>query len=57
VRVNDEIPSINIGVIMGEDCNVESNVTVQPGAIIGNYCQVQISKLLSGRFPDRSLIY
>jgi glucose-1-phosphate thymidylyltransferase len=57
VRINDESPSINIGVIMGEDCNVESNVTVKPGAIIGNYCQIQISKLISGRFPDRSLIY
>lgn len=57
VRVNDELPSINIGVIMGEDCKVESNVTVQPGAIIGNYCQVQISRLLSGRFPDHSLVY
>jgi len=57
VRVNDESPSINIGVIMGEDCKVESNVTVQPGAIVGNYCQIQISKLLSGRFPDRSLVY
>ncbi len=56
-RVNGENPSINIGVIMGEDCKVESNVTVQPGSIVGNYCQIQISKMISGRFPDRSLVY
>ncbi|OGN99455.1 MAG: glucose-1-phosphate thymidylyltransferase [Chloroflexi bacterium RBG_13_51_52] len=57
IRVNDESPSVSVGVIMGEDCQVESNVTVQPGAIVGNYCQIQIMKLLSGRLPDRSLVY
>jgi glucose-1-phosphate thymidylyltransferase len=57
VRVNSELPSINVGVIMGEDCKVESNVTAQPGVIVGNYCQIQILKLISGRLPDRSLVY
>jgi UDP-N-acetylglucosamine diphosphorylase/glucosamine-1-phosphate N-acetyltransferase len=57
IRINDESPLINVGVIMGEDCRVESNVTAQPGAIVGNYCQVQIMKLVSGRLPDRSLVY
>ncbi|OGN99871.1 MAG: glucose-1-phosphate thymidylyltransferase [Chloroflexi bacterium RBG_13_52_12] len=57
VRINGESPAINVGVIMGEDCKVESNVTAQPGAIVGNYCQIQISKLLSGQLPDRSLVY
>ncbi len=57
VRVYDESPAINVGVIMGEDCRVESNVTAQPGAIVGNYCQVQLMKLISGRLPDRSLVY
>jgi glucose-1-phosphate thymidylyltransferase len=57
VRVNSESPSINVGVIMGEDCQVESNVTAQPGVIVGNYCQIQILKLISGRLPDRSLVY
>ena len=55
VRVNDESPSINVGVIMGEDCKIESNVTAQPGVIVGNYCQIQLMKLISGRLPDRSL--
>jgi len=57
VRVNNESPSINVGVIMGEDCQVESNVTAQPGVIVGNYCQIQLMKLISGRLPDRSLVY
>jgi glucose-1-phosphate thymidylyltransferase len=57
VRVNDESPSINVGVIMGEDCKIESNVTAQPGVIVGNYCQIQLMKLISGRLPDRSLVY
>jgi len=57
IRVNDESPEINVGVIMGEECSVESNVTAQPGVIIGNYCQIQMTKVLSGRIPDRSLVY
>jgi len=57
VRINGESPSINIGAIMGEDCNVESNVTAQPGVIVGNYCQIQMSKMISGRLPDKSLVY
>ncbi len=57
VRIDGESPSINVGAIMGEDCNVESNVTAQPGVIVGNYCQIQMSKMISGRLPDKSLVY
>jgi UDP-N-acetylglucosamine diphosphorylase / glucose-1-phosphate thymidylyltransferase / UDP-N-acetylgalactosamine diphosphorylase / glucosamine-1-phosphate N-acetyltransferase / galactosamine-1-phosphate N-acetyltransferase len=57
VRIGNETPEINVGVIMGEDCAVEANVTAQPGAIIGNGCQIQISKTISGRLPDGSLVY
>ncbi len=57
VGINGEVPSINIGAIIGEDCNIESNVTAQPGVIVGNYCQIQMSKTVSGRLPDRSLVY
>jgi UDP-N-acetylglucosamine diphosphorylase/glucosamine-1-phosphate N-acetyltransferase len=57
VNINGECPAINVGVIMGEDCTLESNVTIQPGAIVGNACQVQMMKMLSGRLPDRSLVY
>lgn len=57
IGVNGENPKISVGVIMGEDCKIESNVTVQPGVIIGNYCQVQLMKLINSRLPDRSLVY
>jgi UDP-N-acetylglucosamine diphosphorylase/glucosamine-1-phosphate N-acetyltransferase len=57
LRINGEIPSINVGAIMGEDCNVESNVTAQPGVIVGNYCQIKMSRIISGRLPDKSLVY
>jgi len=57
VRINGETPLINVGAIMGEDCNVESNVTAQPGVIVGNYCQIQMSKIISGNLPDKSLVY
>jgi glucose-1-phosphate thymidylyltransferase len=57
VPVNGESPAINVGVIMGEECRIESGVTAQPGAIVGNYCQVKMTRVLSGRLPDRSLVY
>jgi UDP-N-acetylglucosamine diphosphorylase/glucosamine-1-phosphate N-acetyltransferase len=57
VRVNGESPTVNVGVIMGEECRIDSNVTAQPGVIVGNYCQIQTMKVLSGRLPDRSLVY
>ncbi len=57
VSINDKAPEINVGVIMGEDCKVEANVTARPGAIIGNGCQIQISRTISGRLPDGSLVY
>jgi UDP-N-acetylglucosamine diphosphorylase / glucose-1-phosphate thymidylyltransferase / UDP-N-acetylgalactosamine diphosphorylase / glucosamine-1-phosphate N-acetyltransferase / galactosamine-1-phosphate N-acetyltransferase len=56
VRVDGETPTINVGVIMGEDCKIESSVTCQPGVIVGNYCQVQHMKLINTRLPDRSLV-
>jgi UDP-N-acetylglucosamine diphosphorylase/glucosamine-1-phosphate N-acetyltransferase len=56
VRINGESPSLNIGVIMGEDCKVESSVTAQPGVIVGNHCQVQHMKLISSHLPDHSLV-
>jgi UDP-N-acetylglucosamine diphosphorylase/glucosamine-1-phosphate N-acetyltransferase len=57
IRVNGEVPRVDVGAIIGEDCKIDNNVVVQPGVIVGNYCQVQMRKVLSGRFPDRSLVY
>jgi UDP-N-acetylglucosamine diphosphorylase/glucosamine-1-phosphate N-acetyltransferase len=56
VRINGESPSLNIGVIMGEDCKIESSVTAQPGVVVGNHCRVQHMKLISSNLPDHSLV-
>lgn len=47
---------VNIGAMLGEGCNLGNNVVAQPGVILGNYCQVQALKVLSGRLPDKSLV-
>ncbi|MBA7646099.1 UTP--glucose-1-phosphate uridylyltransferase [subsurface metagenome] len=53
----DEHRLVNIGAMLGEGCNLGNNVVAQPGVILGNYCQVQALKLLSGRLPDKSLVF
>jgi UDP-N-acetylglucosamine diphosphorylase/glucosamine-1-phosphate N-acetyltransferase len=57
VRVNGESPLVNVGAMLGEDCNLGNNVVAQSGVIVGNYCQIQSMKLISGRLPDHSLVY
>jgi UDP-N-acetylglucosamine diphosphorylase/glucosamine-1-phosphate N-acetyltransferase len=57
VRVDGESPLANVGAMLGEDCNVDTNVVAQPGVIVGNNSQIQMMKMISGRLPDRSLVY
>jgi len=57
VRVDDENHSVNVGAMLGEGCKLGNNVVAQPGVIVGNHCQVQTLKLLSGRLPDKSLVF
>jgi UDP-N-acetylglucosamine diphosphorylase/glucosamine-1-phosphate N-acetyltransferase len=57
VKVDGESPVANVGAMLGEDCSVDSNVVAQPGVIVGNYTQIQMMKMISGRVPDRSLVY
>ncbi|MBI2869369.1 MAG: NTP transferase domain-containing protein [Chloroflexi bacterium] len=57
VTINSESLQINMGAILGEGCSLGNNVVAQPGVILGNYSQVQPLKLISGRLPDRSLVY
>jgi glucose-1-phosphate thymidylyltransferase len=57
LRIHGECPSINLGIIMGEGCNIESSVTARPGVVVGNYCQVQTMKILGSHLPDNSLVY
>jgi glucose-1-phosphate thymidylyltransferase len=57
VRVDDEYHRVNSGTMIGVGCNVGNNVIAQPGTIIGNHSQIQAMKLLSGRLPDKSVVY
>jgi len=53
----DEQRLVNIGAMLGEGCSVGNNVVAQPGVIVGNHCQVLALKVLSGRLPDKSLVF
>lgn len=57
VKINSEHHLVNIGAMLGEGCSLGNNVVAQPGVIVGNHCQVQALKLLSGRLPDKSLVF
>jgi len=57
VRVGDEHCLVNVGAMLGEGCSLGNSVVAQPGVIVGNYSQVQALKLISGRLPDRSLVF
>lgn len=56
-RIKDEFHQVKVGAMLGVGCSIKNNVTAQPGAIIGNYSQVQAMKLLSGKLPDRSTVF
>ncbi len=56
VKVDGEYHSVNIGAMLGVGCNLGNSVVAQPGVVVGNYSQIQAMKLVSGKFPDRSLI-
>lgn len=48
---------INVGAMLGECCSIGNNVTAEPGVILGNNCEVQALKSVSGRLPDKSLVF
>ena len=56
VKVDAEYHSVKVGAMLGENCNIGSNVVAQSGVIVGNNCKVQSLKLISGRLPDGSLV-
>jgi acetyltransferase-like isoleucine patch superfamily enzyme len=57
VKIDDEHHRVNIGAMLGEDCRLSNGVVAPPGVIVGNYSQIQALKLISGRLPDRSLVF
>ncbi len=57
VKIDDAHHLVDVGAMLGEGCNLGNSVVAQPGVIVGNYSQIQALKLISGRLPDRSLVY
>ena len=57
VRVDHEYHLVSVGAMLGEGCSLGNSVVAQPGVIVGNYSQIQPLKLISGRLPDRSLVF
>lgn len=56
VEVNGEYHRVKIGAMVGEYCHIEDNVIIQPGIIIGNYCQIGALKVVGQNLSDRSLV-
>jgi len=46
----------NIGVMIGEDCTIESQVVAEPGIIIGRKCKIAPLKRLNKNVPSESKV-
>jgi UDP-N-acetylglucosamine diphosphorylase / glucose-1-phosphate thymidylyltransferase / UDP-N-acetylgalactosamine diphosphorylase / glucosamine-1-phosphate N-acetyltransferase / galactosamine-1-phosphate N-acetyltransferase len=57
VQVDNEYHNIKVGAMIGIGCNLGSNLVVEPGTILGNYCQVNSLKVIRGKIPDRARVY
>ncbi len=57
VKINEQHHPVNVGAMLGEGCNLGSQVVALPGVIAGNYTRVQAMKLISGQLPDKSLVF
>jgi len=43
--------------VIDKGCVIKGHFTASTGVIVGNYSQIQALKLISGRLPDRSLVF
>lgn len=56
VEIGGEHYVVKIGAMIGEYCEVGSNVIAHSGTIIGNRCRIKSMKELSERIPDGSWV-
>lgn len=56
VRVEGEHHKVSAGVMLGEACRIEENVTVRPGVIVGNGVRVGALNVIRNNLPDESLV-
>jgi UDP-N-acetylglucosamine diphosphorylase/glucosamine-1-phosphate N-acetyltransferase len=52
IEIGSEYHVVKIGAMVGEYCEIGSNVIAHPGAIIGNRSKIKSMKELSGKIPD-----
>jgi glucose-1-phosphate thymidylyltransferase len=45
-----------IGSMIGEDCNIESNVVIEPGKIIGRRCNITSLKIIGDNLPSNTKV-
>ncbi|KAB1193267.1 NTP transferase domain-containing protein [Haloferax sp. MBLA0076] len=58
VRVDDELyTEIKFGGLIGDNVTMKGNVTVEPGALIGNGVRVESGSALDGRIPNDTHVY
>ncbi len=56
IEIGGEHHRVKVGVMVGEYCEIGSNVIATSGTIIGNHVRIKSMKELSGRIPDGSLV-
>jgi UDP-N-acetylglucosamine diphosphorylase/glucosamine-1-phosphate N-acetyltransferase len=56
IKVGDEYHRVQVGVMMGSDCQLGANVVAQPGVMLGNSSMVSPLKTLRGILPVKSLV-
>lgn len=56
IQIGGEYHHVKVGAMVGENCEMGSNVIANPGTIIGNRCKVNSMKELNGKIPDGSWV-
>ena len=56
IEIGGEHHRVKVGAMVGEYCEIGSNVIATAGTIIGNHVAIKSMKELSGRIPDGSLV-
>ncbi|MFZ2072033.1 MAG: bifunctional sugar-1-phosphate nucleotidylyltransferase/acetyltransferase [Halobacteriota archaeon] len=56
IEIGGEHHRVNVGAIVGEYCELGSNIIAMPGAIIGNHVEIMSMKELRGKIRDGSMV-
>jgi len=56
INMDWQVYAMKIGAMIGEGCEIGSNVIAQPGVIAGNYCKIKPAKIISGKLVDKSIV-